>query len=84
MHSSLPDPPPGHEDGLNRAWRTTVQGLLVDVFGAVAITLLGEVTAPDFVLSRAYFVILAGLLVKTALTAALSYVARRLTPPATF
>lgn len=65
------------DDARNRAWRTLLQGLLLDVLAAVALVVYEAVSAeePDLRL----LLILVG---KTALTTAASYVHRKLQPPA--
>ena len=68
-------------DAKNRAWRTAVQGLLLDVSTAVVMVLATAVT--DLRWTRDYWVTLGLLLAKTAVQTAVSYTARKLVPPAT-
>jgi hypothetical protein len=68
-------------DAKNRAWRTAVQGLLLDVSTAVVMVLATAVT--DLRWTRDYWVTLGLLLAKTAIQSAVSYTARKLVPPAT-
>jgi len=69
-------------DAKNRAWRTFVQGLLVDVAAAVVLAIGPAVAGADFAWSKAYWLTLAGLAAKTAVQSAVSYVARKAVPPA--
>lgn len=61
-------------DARNRAWRTVLQGLAIDVLvamAAVTLASVGEIT------DRAGITLLAITLAKTAVTAAASYLMRR-------
>ena len=75
--SPLPIPASVSTDARSRALRTAVQGLLVDVSVAV----VGAVA--DVRWTRAYWAALGLLVAKTAVQSAVSYVARRVVPPAT-
>lgn len=75
-------PPDTRADARNRAWRTFMQGLLVDVTAAVTLAVGPALTGSDFAWSRTYWATLAALAAKTALTSAVAYLARRIIPPA--
>jgi hypothetical protein len=66
-------------DARNRAWRTLVQGLALDVGAAVVGVLVAEVA--DVRWTRAYWALVGGLVAKSALQAAVAFAARRLVPP---
>lgn len=68
-------------DARNRAWRTFLQGLLVDVVAAVVLAIGPALAGDDFAWSRAYWLTIAGLAGRSAITAGVSYVARRVVPP---
>lgn len=86
MHSDVPTPLPvpasTAADARQRAFRTLVQGLAVDVGAAVVLAVGPALAGTDFAWSRAYWLALAGLAAKTAIQTAVSYAARHLTPPA--
>jgi hypothetical protein len=68
------------QDAQNRAWRTFLQGLLIDVVVAIAAALL--VWLPDADLTSAQGWTIFGVSVgKTVLTAVASYVMRKFKPP---
>ncbi|WIM97713.1 hypothetical protein ACTOB_001261 [Actinoplanes oblitus] len=67
-------------DARNRAFRTFVQGLGVDL--AVAVVLALAASAGDLAWTRAYWATVGTLLAKTALTTAAAYVMRIYAPPA--
>lgn len=69
-------------DGRNRAARTFIQGLLIDVLAAVMLVLVPAINGSDFAWSAAFWLTLLGLVAKSALVAAVSYIARQVTPPA--
>lgn len=69
-------------DARQRAWRTFVQGLAVDVVAAVAAALALALADPAFSWTRLYWSGVGLALAKTALTAGASYVARHRMPPA--
>lgn len=77
----LPVPAPAAVDARQRAWRTLVQGLAVDV--AVAVLLAAGTQLGDVRWTREYWGLLGALVAKTALTSAASYIARHVTPPST-
>lgn len=66
-------------DARNRAFRTFVQGLLIDVGTAVTAALAASLT--DVQWTKAFWVTLGFMVGKTALQAAVSYVARKVLPP---
>jgi hypothetical protein len=68
-------------DAVNRAVRTFIQGLWVDVLAAV--TGAATLALADVHWTKAWGTALVLLLAKTAATAATSYVYRRLKPPPT-
>lgn len=74
-------PPAVRTDATNRAWRTLAQGLLVDVLAAVVLAVGPALAGADFAWSKAYWLTLAGLAAKSAITAVVSFVARRVLPP---
>jgi len=75
-------PPSTDVDAKNRAFRTFVQGLGVDVVSATALAVVPMLAGSDFAWSRAYWLAVAGLAGKTAVLSAVSYVARKVAPPA--
>lgn len=75
-------PPSTEADARNRAFRTFVQGLGVDVAAAVALAVGPALAGSDFAWSRLYWASVAGLAGRTAITSAVSYVARRIKRPA--
>lgn len=75
-------PPSARDDARNRAFRTFMEGMAVDVTAAVALAVLPALSGADFAWSRAYWLTVAGLAGKTAVTSAVSYVARRVKAPA--
>lgn len=66
-------------DARNRALRTFLWGLAIDVTFALS-SVLG-VAMGEIHWTKAYWLALGGLLLKTALTAAVSYAMRHLAPP---
>lgn len=68
-------------DASNRAWRTFLQGLLVDVIAAVVLVVGPALAGTDFAWSKTYWVTVAGLAGRSVLMAAVSYVARKVVPP---
>lgn len=75
-------PPSAAADARNRAWRTFVQGLLIDVLIAVTGLLYAGISAPDFAWSRAYWTAVGLALAKTTMTTITAYVMRKMAPPA--
>ncbi len=74
-------PPTKVRDARNRAFRTFVQGAATDVAGSVALAVLPALAGADFAWSRAYWAAVGLLAAKTAITTAVSYVARLKAPP---
>jgi hypothetical protein len=83
MSTVEPVPAPAPVDARSRAARTFFQGLLLDVIVAVVMVLNTAINTSDFAWKRENFVVLAGLLAKTAVMSAVSYVMRIVKPPAT-
>jgi hypothetical protein len=75
----MPTYPTAQADATNRAWRTLVQGLLLDVL--VAVVMAAATVVSDVEWTRVWWLALGGLLAKTAITAIVSYLARTLVPP---
>lgn len=69
-------------DAKNRAWRTFAQGLLVDVTAGVVLAVGPAVAGADFAWTRGYWTTLGLLAAKTAVQSVVSYVARKVVPPA--
>lgn len=77
-------PAPVKADARNRAFRTFMQGLLVDVATAAVLAIgpsLLNIGSPQFVWSKAYWIAVGGLAAKSVVTAGVSYVMRRVVPP---
>jgi len=74
-------PDPATADARNRAWRTFLQGLGIDVAAAVLLAAGPIVIGSDFAWTRAYWLTLAGLAGKTAIQTAVSYGMRKMLPP---
>jgi hypothetical protein len=72
---------PASEDAWNRAVRTFVQGLLVDVGAVVVAVLVTALGSPEW--TAEYWMGIGVLLLKTVVTAVASYAARKLAPPPT-
>jgi Kef-type K+ transport system membrane component KefB len=68
-------------DARNRAWRTFVQGLLIDVVAAVVLAIAPALVGADFAFTGEYWAALGVLAAKTAVASVVSYVARRVVPP---
>lgn len=66
-------------DARQRAWRTFLQGLAIDV--AVAVSGVLGVALGDVHWSAAWWTMLGLLVAKTALQTAVSYLARHVSPP---
>jgi hypothetical protein len=79
MISQLPVPLPTKRDAINRAIRTFVAGLWVDVATAIVAVLV--LWLGDVHWTRAWWIGLAVALGKTVATAAISYVRRYISPP---
>lgn len=80
--SQLSVPPSVAADAANRAWRTFVQGLMLDVVGALVLALAPALAGADFAWTAGYWKTLALLGAKTMVMTVVSYVARRVVPPA--
>jgi uncharacterized membrane protein YuzA (DUF378 family) len=74
-------PPSATADASNRAFRTFIQGLGLDVVGSVSLALIPALAGADFAWTRTYWILVGSLAAKTALQTAISYVARRAIPP---
>jgi hypothetical protein len=74
-------PPSASADATNRAWRTFLQGLLVDVVSAVALALLPALAGAEFAWTAEYWTAVALLAGKTAVMTVVSYVSRKVVPP---
>lgn len=75
-------PPSATADARNRAWRTFVQGLLVDVLLAATAGVSLALTSPDFAWTKTYWIAVGLSLAKTTLTTITAYVMRKAAPPA--
>lgn len=73
---------PAGQDAWNRAVRTFVQGLLVDV-GAVVVAVLVATLSEGVEWTSEYWMGVGALLIKTCVTAVVSYAARKFAPPPT-
>lgn len=83
MTNPLPTPAPAPVDARTRALRVLAWGLLTDVLIAVGPPLADAVSSSDFAWSAAYWRLVGLALAKTAVMASISYVMRRVKPPAT-
>jgi hypothetical protein len=81
MVSPLPVPADVATDARIRAWRTFAQSLLVDVVAAVVLAVTPLLA--DIHWDKGYWLAVAALAARSAVTAAVSWVARRVVPPAT-
>lgn len=79
--NALPTPPPVEADARNRALRTFVQGFGIDV-AAGAVTALAIGIAGGIEWTRLYWVALGLAVGKSIVQAGVSYLARKLVPPA--
>lgn len=75
-------PPDAASDARNRAFRTFVQGLLTDVLAAVVLAVGPALTGADFAWTRGYWAAVGLLAAKTAVQSVVSYVGRKVAPPA--
>jgi hypothetical protein len=73
--------PPADRDASERAFRTLLQGLAVDVLAGIGVALTAAV-AGGIQWTQAYWIALALAVGKSAVTAVVSYFARKLVPPA--
>lgn len=69
-------------DARNRAFRTFVQGLGTDVLGAVVLAVGPTLAGAEFAWTREYWTAVGLLAAKTVVTSAVSYVSRKVAPPA--
>lgn len=81
MVDSIPVPPSREADARNRALRTFLQGLGVDIAVALALTVGPALVGSEFTWSRAYWQTLGLIAAKTVITTIVSYVTRKLIPP---
>lgn len=81
MVNSLPVPADAAADAKNRAWRTLGQSLLVDVGAAVVLAVTPILS--DVHWDKGYWLAVGALAARSAITAAVSWVARKVVPPAT-
>jgi hypothetical protein len=68
-------------DARNRAWRTFVQGLAVDILAALVLAVGPALMQTDGLTTRAYWSTMGALVLKTVVTAVVSYIARKVIPP---
>jgi hypothetical protein len=78
MVDSIPVPPSREADARNRALRTFLQGLGVDIVVALALTVGPALVGSEFTWSRAYWQTLGLIAAKTVITTIVSYVTRKL------
>lgn len=83
MTNYLPVPASTEADAKNRAWRTFVQGLGTDVLGAVVLAVGPALAGADFAWTRGYWTAVGLLAAKTVVLSVVSYVSRKVVPPAT-
>lgn len=74
-------PLPTNADARNRAWRTFLQGLALDVAAAVVMAVAPSLFGADFAWTRDYWTALGLLAAKTLLQAGVSYWMRHVVPP---
>lgn len=77
--NATPTPSP-ESDARERALRTLTQGFLVDVGAGVAVALVAGI-AGGIEWTQAYWIALGLAVAKSAITAAVSYFARKISPP---
>jgi len=75
-------PPSATVDARNRAWRTLVQGLLVDVLLSAVAALTLALSAPELTWSKPYWIGVGLTVGKSVLQTITAYAARHLKPPA--
>jgi len=68
-------------DAKSRAFRTLVQGFLLDILATVLVAVVAQLT--DIRWTKEYWIGIAVLAGKTAVMAIVSYIARKKFPPAT-
>ncbi len=78
--TDTPTPRYGVRDASNRAVRTLIQGLIVDLSVAVALALSAAI-AGGIQWTRAYWIALALAVAKSAVTAIVAYTMRYVVPP---
>lgn len=66
-------------DARNRAWRTLMQGLLIDVAAALVLVLTPALTTVEW--TPAFWAGVAALAGKSVLQAVVAFVARKVVPP---
>lgn len=81
MAEPIPVPPTTEADARNRAIRTFVQGLLIDLGVALVLTVGPVLLGEGFGWSKAQFIALGILAGKTVVTTIVSYIARKVVPP---
>jgi uncharacterized membrane protein YcjF (UPF0283 family) len=81
MTNSLPVPADTATDARNRAWRTLVQSLAVDIGAAVILAVTPLLANIEW--KKSYWIAVGLLAARSVVTAAVSWVARRVIPPAT-
>lgn len=79
MTSPIPIPPSTVADARSRALRTFAQGLALDV--GVAVVSVAATALGDVRWTKAWWTLLGGLLVKTAVQSGVAYVQRRVGRP---
>lgn len=72
--------PSPEQDAADRAFRTLMQGLSLDV-AIAAVTTLSVAIAPGIEWTKAYGLALAGTVAKSAVLSVVSYAYRKLVPP---
>lgn len=77
----LPVPKSVEADARNRAFRTFVQALAVDVLAAVVLAVGPTLADQHFAWTRAYWTTVGLLAAKTAVQTVVSYLARKAIPP---
>lgn len=78
---NTPDTPPIESDARNRAFRTWIQGLALDVAAGAAVALAAAI-AGGIEWTRVYWVTLGLVVAKSCVQAVVSYFARKFVPPA--
>jgi uncharacterized membrane protein YcjF (UPF0283 family) len=79
--NQLPTPAPAAIDAKNRAWRTLVQSLLVDVGAAVILAITPLLANIEW--KKSYWLAVGLLAARSAVTALVSWISRKVVPPAT-
>ncbi len=74
--------PPAERDASQRAWRTLAQGLFLDVATGVAVAATVAISS-GIEWTESYWVALGLAVAKSAVTAVVSYFARKIVPPST-